>query len=266
MCDKAEFDLCRLCLNSRGLLINVFGENSKLQIMLEKAIEDLIDVKVVEDANYPWLICSNCMEKLTEFRLFKRRCAECLSVFYNRIQKGCNPVTKDGKTKREEFPSEIKKEIDDYSIVSGTVDSSAVVEGDDMIIVKEEFDAASGCSASSVRDIDSSMVPSMQEGCSHWSDNEEAGNLDYSKYVEMHMSAEVEVGNKEQCGAGMAQVEGGLRGEVLHAQDAAGTLLHVCQICYKWICCMNFRTVLQGFLYFPPAPHCAASPLQSPRT
>ncbi|XP_071449494.1 zinc finger protein-like isoform X4 [Hetaerina americana] len=107
MSDTAEFEVCRLCLNSRGLLISVFGENSKLQFMLEKTIEDLINVKVVQDANHPWLVCSNCMEKLTEFQLFKRRCGECLSVFYNRIRMGRNPATKDWITNREEKESDV---------------------------------------------------------------------------------------------------------------------------------------------------------------
>ncbi|XP_071442202.1 zinc finger protein 431-like [Hetaerina americana] len=97
----------RLCLNSGGLLINIFEQNNKLEFMLERTIEDLIDVKVVADTNYPWLVCSNCTEKLTEFRLFKRRCAECLFVFYNRIYKGCNPTTKDSITNREEEESDV---------------------------------------------------------------------------------------------------------------------------------------------------------------
>ncbi|XP_071442005.1 zinc finger protein 701-like [Hetaerina americana] len=244
MCDKSEFEVCRLCLNSRGLLINVFGENRKLQIMLKKTIEDIIDVKVVEDGNCPWLVCSTCMEKLTEFRLFKRRCAECLSVFYNRIQKCCKPAMEHWVINREKFPGEIKKENDAYTNASNTVDSSAVVVGDDMIIVKEEVDPASEYSASPVRDIDSSMFPSMQEGCSHWPDNEEGRNLDYSKYVELHLRSDADVNIKELCDADMAQDRVCLREKGLHAQDngqkqdsmgkdASGTLLHACQICYK---------------------------------
>ncbi|XP_071455855.1 uncharacterized protein [Hetaerina americana] len=107
MCDKIDFVVCRLCLNSSGLLINIFDMNNKSEFMLEKTIEDLINVKVVEDANYPWLVCSTCMEKLTEFRLFKHRCAECLFVFYNRIQKGFNPVTEDWLTNRQEEVSDV---------------------------------------------------------------------------------------------------------------------------------------------------------------
>ncbi|XP_071442164.1 zinc finger protein 250-like [Hetaerina americana] len=107
MCDKTDFEICRLCLNSSGLLINIFEQDNNLEFMLEKTIEDLIDVKVVEDTNYPWLVCSNCTEKLTEFRLFKRRCAECLFVFHNRIRKGCNPTTKGWITNREEEESDV---------------------------------------------------------------------------------------------------------------------------------------------------------------
>ncbi|XP_071447436.1 zinc finger protein 83-like [Hetaerina americana] len=62
--------------------------------MLKKTIEDLLNVKVLEDKRYSWFVCSSCMEKLTEFRLFKHRCVECLFVFHNRIQKGSNPATK----------------------------------------------------------------------------------------------------------------------------------------------------------------------------
>ncbi|XP_071449491.1 uncharacterized protein [Hetaerina americana] len=313
MSDTAEFEVCRLCLNSRGLLISVFGENSKLQFMLEKTIEDLINVKVVQDANHPWLVCSNCMEKLTEFQLFKRRCGECLSVFYNRIRMGRNPATKDWITNREEesdvpyhdnkgaespgkefvegtlskvwvlsrttesvdpsvqtamvqmensdaagnrlnfmpdnnynevkieFPSEVKKEIDDDTIASDTVDSSTVDVGDDMIIVKEEIDAVSGYSSSPVRDINSSMVPSMQEGCSHWSDNEEVGNVESLRDEELCLSNNVDVEIKEGD-IDIPQEKGSLEEDSLHWQDGghaqdvtseggAGNPVHKCQIC-----------------------------------
>ncbi|XP_071455190.1 uncharacterized protein, partial [Hetaerina americana] len=144
--------------------------------MLEKTIEDLIDVKVVEDANHLWLVCSTCMEKLTEFRLFKRQCAECLSVFYNRIQKECNPTTKDWITNRDEFPSEIKKEIDKDA--SDTFERNAVeCARDDMIIVKEEIDTTSDCSAAPEKDLDLPMVATMQEGVSVWYNTDGVRNL-----------------------------------------------------------------------------------------
>ncbi|XP_071441209.1 zinc finger protein 723-like [Hetaerina americana] len=235
MCDKAEFKLCRLCLNSRGLLMNVFGENSKLQFMLEKTIEDLIDVKVVEDANYPWLVCSNCMEKLTEFRLFKRRCAECLSVFYNRIQKGCNYAAKDWITNREKFPSEIQKEFSGDRIVSDAIDKRDVDVLDDKIRVKVEIDAGSGCSTSPVRDIDASM----REGCSNTSDNVEAGNLDQSQDDELRLSFNEELVIKEEWHIDVPQEEGCLGGDesqlqdVSKGQDCVGNTLRTCQICNK---------------------------------
>ncbi|XP_071447421.1 uncharacterized protein [Hetaerina americana] len=224
MGDKAEFEVCRLCLNSNGLLMNVFGENSKLQFMLEKTIEDLIDVKVVEDANYPWLVCSACMEKLTEFRLFKRRCSECLSVFYDRIQKECYPATKDCVTQREEFPSMIKKEIDDDPIPSETFDSNAVDVQDDMIFVKGEIDTASGCYVAPEKQVDMPMVTSMQVGDSHWSGNDEAENLDHIQDDKLCSSFNEEVIIKKEWIIDNHQEEGCIgsdlsQEEVFHFSD-----------------------------------------------
>ncbi|XP_071445614.1 zinc finger protein 25-like [Hetaerina americana] len=243
MCDKIDFVVCRLCLNSGGVLINIFDKNNKPEFMLENTIEDLINVKVVEDANYPWLVCSTCMKKLTEFRLFKNRCAECLFVYYNRIQKGFNPGTEGWLTNRQEemsdvltqdnknpgehmvdgtsdkvwalsstvesavhtvgtasaemknpyspvhgmnfmavnncnevniqLPGEIKKEIEDETLASDAVDGSEVDVQDDMIIVKEEIDTTSGCPVPLKISTDSSI----QEGDSHWSDNEDSSHL-----------------------------------------------------------------------------------------
>ncbi|XP_071445673.1 uncharacterized protein [Hetaerina americana] len=258
MCDKTAFELCRLCLNSGGLLlINVFDENTNLEFMLKKTIEDLIDVKVVEEAGFPWMVCSNCMEKLTIFRLFKRRCAECLFVFYNRIKKGYNLKTEDWITNGEEVckvesdvgshdnadvefsaedsidgtsdkmwalsnsmevghhlvltapvaaeetegtwvvridanvsnavgiecrrGEELKEEFGVATIASEAVDRRRDVDvrdDDDMAVVKEKIDAASGIlPLAPGKDVDSTMVASMQDNCSHWSGSEEAGNM-----------------------------------------------------------------------------------------
>ncbi|XP_071450686.1 zinc finger protein 431-like [Hetaerina americana] len=237
MCDKTEFEVCRLCLNSRGLLMSVFGENSKLQFMLEKTIEDLIDVKVVEDANYPWLVCSNCMEKLTEFRLFKRRCAECLSVFYHRIQKGCSTATKDWIPNREEFSSEIKKSIDEDRIASDTVDSSAVDIRDDKIVVKVEVDTTSPCTVAPEKNVDDPMVASMQGVDCHWSSDDEAGNLDPLEDGELRLSFNEEVNIKDECYIDISQEEGCLQADLSQkqlggkGQDGMGNILQKCQIC-----------------------------------
>ncbi|XP_071449266.1 zinc finger protein 845-like [Hetaerina americana] len=176
MCDKTYFELCRLCLNRGGLLVNVFDENNKLEIMLGKTIEDLLGVKVVEDTRYPWLVCSTCMEKLTEFRIFKHRCAECLFVFYNRVQRGCSPETKDWIPNQQEFPSGIKNQFDDNVITSEAIDRRSVDVRDDIVIVKEEVDHATGCSTALEIDIHSSMVGSMRQEVSHWADNEDYRN------------------------------------------------------------------------------------------
>ncbi|XP_071445635.1 zinc finger protein 492-like [Hetaerina americana] len=308
--------VCRLCLNSGGQLVNIFDENTRSEFMLEKTIEDLINVEVVEDARYPWLVCCNCMEKLTEFRLFKHRCAECLFVFYNRIQKECNPSTKvwitnrhecrRGEELKEEFgvamiaseavdrrrdmdvrddddmavvkeeidaasgilplapgkdvdsamvasmreggshwsdseeagnllPGGIKKECCNDPIASDAVDRTAVDVRDDMIVVKEEVDTASECSASLGRDIDSSLVPSMQEGCSHWSDSEEVGNMDRSEDGLLSFNVEVDI--KEECQDDISQEEQRLGADPLQEEDCGKgrdgvmTILHMCQYC-----------------------------------
>ncbi|XP_071447416.1 zinc finger protein-like [Hetaerina americana] len=315
MCDKIDFVVCRLCLNSGGELINIFDEHTKTEFMLEKTIEDLVNVKVVEDKRYPWLVCSTCMEKLTEFRLFKHRCAECLFVFYNRIRKRSKSATKDWITNREEevsdvlrhdnkgvekpgedlvdgtsdrvwalssavesveysvraamvetddsyrggarvnwmaenncrpveiqFPGGIKREIDDDTITSDAIDMRVANVRDDMVVVKKEIDTASGCSGSLGGDIDSSMVPSMQEAGSHQLDNEKAGNLDRLGDDEFIPSLNVDVEIKEECDVDIPQGEGVLQGKVLEGQggdqgqhgpdkDGAGNFQHTCQIC-----------------------------------
>ncbi|XP_071445653.1 uncharacterized protein [Hetaerina americana] len=111
--------------------------------MLLKTVEDLIDFKVVQDEIHPWLVFSSCMELLTEYRLFKRRCSECLSVFYDRIKKGCNITTKDLITNREELPTENQKDLDKDAFAFDTVGSNAMNVRDDLIIVKEEAETSS---------------------------------------------------------------------------------------------------------------------------
>ncbi|XP_071452273.1 uncharacterized protein [Hetaerina americana] len=199
MCDTAEFEVCRLCLNSRGLLINVFGENSKLQIMLEKTIEDLIDFKVVQDANHPWLVCSSCMDLLTEYRLFKRRCRECLSDFYDRMRKECNFKAKEWITNREELPTENQKDIDKDAFAFDTVGSSALNVRDDLIIVKEEAETSSGCSVAPEKDIKLPMNALIQEDENNWCSNVEAKNLDPLKDKGVSLSFNEEVDIKEDC-------------------------------------------------------------------
>ncbi|XP_071453462.1 zinc finger protein 135-like isoform X2 [Hetaerina americana] len=91
MFHKRKGELCRLCLSSCVTLINIFEEKEKFDIMLESTIEDLINIKVVRENDFPWLVCCTCVEKLNDFRIFKRQCTECLFVFRHRIQRGHYP-------------------------------------------------------------------------------------------------------------------------------------------------------------------------------
>ncbi|XP_071445650.1 uncharacterized protein [Hetaerina americana] len=246
MCDKIDFELCRLCLNSGGFLINIFDDNNKLEIMLEKTIEDLLDVKVVEEAGCPWLVCGNCMEKLTEFRLFKRRCAECLFVFYNRIQKGCNPATKDW----------INDSLETKSEEEGAVPSSDE-HPEDAEPPGEELDHGTSANvwaiSSAVDAVDDSVQLASTEMEGTFSDlgtrgdstaSNGAKTRDDSECIELHLSSDEEVNRKEEFDADKLHEERHLREKELLSQDGgqklggpvedtAGTVLHVCQICNK---------------------------------
>ncbi|XP_071455152.1 zinc finger protein 816-like isoform X2 [Hetaerina americana] len=179
MRDKVDFEVCRLCLNSRGLLMKVFGENSQLQFMLEKTIADLIGIK---------------------------------------------------------FGSEIKREINDNAIASDTFDSSAVDLQDDMIIVKEEIDTASGFSVAQKKVVDIPMIASMQGVDSHWSNNDEAGNLDLLEDGESHLSFNEEVDIKNEFDNEISQEGGCLQADLSQEQEGGKeqdgqNIWHKCQIC-----------------------------------
>ncbi|XP_071439822.1 zinc finger protein 84-like [Hetaerina americana] len=79
-----KYNLCRLCLFVGDQLMDIFEENESIDFIAQEAIEDLLQFKVVKETGCPWLMCLSCLEKLTEFRLFKRRCIECKFTFEER--------------------------------------------------------------------------------------------------------------------------------------------------------------------------------------
>ncbi|XP_071447408.1 zinc finger protein 320-like [Hetaerina americana] len=131
----------------------------------------------------------------------------------------------------------LKKELVDEAIPSDDINTRSVAVHDEMITVKEEIDAASKCSAVSGTDIGSSIVPSTEECGCHQSDNEEAGNLEYSVDEQLQLSITEEVDNDEECDVKIRQ--GDLGVEVLRMlgddQRKKGTQnpMHRCQICNK---------------------------------
>ncbi|XP_046408053.1 zinc finger protein 208-like isoform X1 [Ischnura elegans] len=80
------YKLCRLCLCSSGELLDIFSETTDLEFTVGNALEDLLQVEISQEKNYPWLVCRTCLDKLSDFRLFKRRCLESLFVFNNRVR------------------------------------------------------------------------------------------------------------------------------------------------------------------------------------
>ncbi|XP_071447453.1 uncharacterized protein [Hetaerina americana] len=119
MYDTIEFKLCRLCLNSSGHLIDVFDEN-KLEFLVEKVVEELLQLRVSKEADCPWLLCSACLSKLIDFRLFKQRCVECQIVFENRVQRGNLLKGRPNKNGPQKSSTRGSEECDE----SGTLQSS----------------------------------------------------------------------------------------------------------------------------------------------
>ncbi|XP_071447411.1 uncharacterized protein [Hetaerina americana] len=123
-----KYKLCRLCLCGGGQFIDIFEEDNKLEFMVEKAIEDLLNLKVVKETMYPWLVCSPCLTKLTEFRLFKRRCVECQFVFQNRFEKGDFSEVGDWSSIQEK----VTVKTEDYGL-NGQVESNGDCSGDEYL-------------------------------------------------------------------------------------------------------------------------------------
>ncbi|XP_071445685.1 zinc finger protein 501-like [Hetaerina americana] len=163
------------------------------------------------------------------------------------MQEGCSHWS-DNEKAENLLPDKTKEELCEDPIVSDSIDKRAVDVPDDVIIVKEEADTTSECSASPVRDIESLMVASMQEGCSHWSDNEKVGNLDRLEDDELNLSSNVKVVMKEELDVDVPQEKRCLGVDLSQAQDGdegqdgtgkeggqeengAGNLQHKCQAC-----------------------------------
>ncbi|XP_046396523.1 uncharacterized protein LOC124163576 isoform X2 [Ischnura elegans] len=77
---QQKYSVCRLCL-CHGGLFDIFDSCTEMDIELKETIENLLQCPVEREEGFPWLVCHPCERKLTEFRLFKRRCLECKQAF-----------------------------------------------------------------------------------------------------------------------------------------------------------------------------------------
>ncbi|XP_071440299.1 uncharacterized protein [Hetaerina americana] len=80
-----KYTLCRLCLCNGQCLVDIFEENGEQGYIIKEAIEDLLQFKVSKMAGIPWCICPGCLEKLTDFKRFKRQCIDSKIAFENRL-------------------------------------------------------------------------------------------------------------------------------------------------------------------------------------
>ncbi|XP_046408106.1 uncharacterized protein LOC124172689 isoform X2 [Ischnura elegans] len=81
-----DHTMCRLCL-CKGRLFNIFEDHVEVKFTVKAVIEELLQLKVEKEVLYPWMVCRNCLNKLFDFIMFKRRCMESQLVYDNRIRK-----------------------------------------------------------------------------------------------------------------------------------------------------------------------------------
>ncbi|XP_071445679.1 uncharacterized protein [Hetaerina americana] len=66
--------LCRLCLYRSEFSIDIFDENGKHGYVAAEVIEDLLQLNVRREDGYPQWVCAKCLNKLTDFKVFKSQC------------------------------------------------------------------------------------------------------------------------------------------------------------------------------------------------
>ncbi|XP_071445642.1 uncharacterized protein [Hetaerina americana] len=80
-----KYVMCRLCLRESASLIDIFEESYEQGFVISEVIEDLLHFKVMKLRGLPWLVCTRCLEKLKEFRLFKLQCIDSKVAFESRF-------------------------------------------------------------------------------------------------------------------------------------------------------------------------------------
>ncbi|XP_071445658.1 zinc finger protein 883-like [Hetaerina americana] len=76
-----KYTLCRLCLYKSERLVDIFGMNGVHGYVAAEVIEDLLQYKVSRTDGYPQSVCSSCLDKLTEFKIFKEQCKGSMVAF-----------------------------------------------------------------------------------------------------------------------------------------------------------------------------------------
>ncbi|XP_071439183.1 uncharacterized protein [Hetaerina americana] len=69
-------ELCRLCLYKSENLFDIFGVDGRHGYLAAEVIQDLLQIEVGRFDGFPRCVCCNCLDKLTDFKLFKDQCME----------------------------------------------------------------------------------------------------------------------------------------------------------------------------------------------
>ncbi|XP_046404113.1 zinc finger protein 879-like isoform X2 [Ischnura elegans] len=81
-------EMCRLCLYKRDNLLDIFCINENHGYIAAEVIQDLLQIEVGPLDGFPRCVCSVCLDKLTDFKLFKKKCLESRSTFQQEFNAG----------------------------------------------------------------------------------------------------------------------------------------------------------------------------------
>ncbi|XP_046408809.1 uncharacterized protein LOC124173324 isoform X1 [Ischnura elegans] len=87
-------DLCRLCMKNNDYYYNIFTSNVACRVTVKDAMHGLLGLEVAVGDGLPSNLCPVCLNKLTEFSVFKKICLEsdanlrkfCGSNYFRSIQ------------------------------------------------------------------------------------------------------------------------------------------------------------------------------------
>ncbi|XP_046407359.1 uncharacterized protein LOC124172006 isoform X2 [Ischnura elegans] len=85
---------CRLCMKKNDYFCNIFTSNVACRVTVKDALHGLLGLEVAVGDGLPTTLCPFCLNKLTEFSVFKKICLEsdeklrkfCGSIYFRSVQ------------------------------------------------------------------------------------------------------------------------------------------------------------------------------------
>ncbi|XP_046408158.1 uncharacterized protein LOC124172733 [Ischnura elegans] len=79
--------MCRLCLCKCDNLVEIFVLGEGHGYYAAEVIQDLLQIEVSLVDGFPQCICAECLDKLTDFKVFKDKCLKSRSTFQQMLQR-----------------------------------------------------------------------------------------------------------------------------------------------------------------------------------